>query len=40
MAGATPAHGKNPRPKTLAAGLIPDQEEIAMMRDWLKQNGK
>ena len=35
------AHGKNPQLKTLATGIIADQEkEIAMMRDWLKQNAK
>jgi uncharacterized protein (DUF305 family) len=41
MAKVMLAHGKNPELKTLATGIIAEQEkEIAMMRDWLKKNGK
>ncbi|PTM41855.1 DUF305 domain-containing protein [Bosea sp. 124] len=41
MAKVVLAHGKDPALKTLATGIIADQEkEIAMMREWLKTNGK
>lgn len=41
MARIMLAHGKDPALKTLATGIIADQEkEIAQMRDWLKANGK
>lgn len=41
MAKVMLAHGKDPELKKLATGIIADQEkEIAMMRDWLKKNGK
>ena len=41
MARVMLAHGKDPALKKLATGIIADQEkEIAMMRDWLKTNGK
>lgn len=41
MAKVMLAHGKDPALKKLATGIIADQEkEIAMMRDWLKANGK
>ncbi|PZO04638.1 MAG: DUF305 domain-containing protein [Hyphomicrobiales bacterium] len=41
MARVMLAHGKDPALKKLATGIIADQEkEIAMMRDWLKANGK
>ena len=41
MARVMLAHGKDPVLKKLASGIIADQEkEIAMMRDWLKANGK
>ncbi|RDJ25373.1 DUF305 domain-containing protein [Bosea caraganae] len=41
MAKVVLANGKDPALKTLAEGVIADQEkEIAQMRDWLKKNGK
>ena len=41
MARVILAHGKDPALKKLATSIIADQEkEIAMMRDWLKANGK
>jgi uncharacterized protein (DUF305 family) len=41
MARVILAHGKDPALKKLATGIIAEQEkEIAMMRDWLKANGK
>lgn len=41
MAKVMLAHGKDPELKKLATGIIADQEkEIAMMREWLKKNGK
>lgn len=41
MARVMLAHGKDPALKKLATSIIADQEkEIAMMRDWLKANGK
>ncbi|KPH80205.1 CopM family metallochaperone [Bosea vaviloviae] len=41
MARVMLAHGKDPELKKLATGIIADQEkEIAIMRDWLKKNGK
>jgi uncharacterized protein (DUF305 family) len=41
MAKVVLAHGKDPALKKLATSIIADQEkEIAMMRDWLKTNGK
>ncbi|HEV2552767.1 MAG TPA: DUF305 domain-containing protein [Bosea sp. (in: a-proteobacteria)] len=41
MARVILAHGKDPALKKLAIGIIAEQEkEIAMMRDWLKANGK
>lgn len=41
MAKVMLAHGKDPALKKLATSIIADQEkEIAMMRDWLKTNGK
>ena len=41
MARIMLAHGKDPALKTLATGIIADQEkEIAQMREWLKANGK
>ncbi|SEG58600.1 CopM family metallochaperone [Bosea lathyri] len=41
MAKVVIAHGKDPAILKLAAGVITEQEkEIAMMRDWLKKNGK
>lgn len=41
MARVMLAHGKDPALKKLATGIIADQEkEIAMMREWLKANGK
>lgn len=41
MAKVVLAHGKDPALKTLATSIIADQEkEIAMMREWLKTNGK
>lgn len=41
MAKVMLAHGTDPELKKLAIGIIADQEkEIAMMREWLKKNGK
>lgn len=41
MAKVILAHGKDPELKKLATGIIAEQEkEIAMMREWLKKNGK
>lgn len=41
MARVMLAHGKDPALKKLATSIIADQEkEIAMMREWLKANGK
>ncbi len=41
MARVILAHGKDPALKKLATGIIAEQEkEIAMMREWLKANGK
>lgn len=41
MAKIALAHGKDPEIRKLAEGVIRDQEkEVAMMRDWLKKNGK
>lgn len=41
MARIVLAHGKDPEIRKLAEGVIRDQEkEVAMMRDWLKKNGK
>jgi uncharacterized protein (DUF305 family) len=41
MAKVMLAHGTDPELKKLATGIIADQEkEIAMMREWLKKNGK
>lgn len=41
MAKVVLAHGKDPELKKLATSIIADQEkEIAMMREWLKKNGK
>lgn len=41
MARVMLAHGKDPALKKLATSIIAYQEkEIAMMRDWLKANGK
>ena len=41
MAKVVLAHGKDPEIRKLAENVIRDQEkEVAMMRDWLKKNGK
>jgi uncharacterized protein (DUF305 family) len=41
MAKVVLAHGKDPALKTLATGIIAEQEkEIATMRAWLKAKGK
>ncbi len=41
MARVILAHGKDPALKKLATGIIAEQEkEIALMREWLKANGK
>jgi len=41
MAKVVLAHGKDPELTKLATSIIADQEkEIAMMREWLKKNGK
>lgn len=41
MARVILAHGKDPALKKLATGIIAEQEkEIAIMREWLKANGK
>ena len=41
MARIALAHGKDPGIRKLAESVIRDQErEIAMMRDWLKKNGR
>ena len=41
MARVVLAHGKDPEIRKLAESVIRDQEkEVAMMRDWLKKNGK
>ena len=41
MARVILAHGKDPALKKLATGIIAEQEkEIAMMREWLKANGR
>jgi uncharacterized protein (DUF305 family) len=41
MAKVILAHGKDPELKKLATGIIAEQEkEIALMREWLKKNGK
>ena len=41
MARIVLAHGKDPEIRKLAESVIRDQEkEVAMMRDWLKKNGK
>ena len=41
MAKIVLAHGKDPVIRKLAENVIRDQEkEVAMMRDWLKKNGK
>ncbi|WP_377840030.1 DUF305 domain-containing protein [Bosea sp. UC22_33] len=41
MARIVLAHGKDPEIRKLAEDVIRDQEkEVAMMRDWLKKNGK
>ncbi|KRE02267.1 hypothetical protein ASE63_07865 [Bosea sp. Root381] len=41
MAKIVLVHGKDPELKKLANGIIAEQEkEIAMMRAWLKRNGK
>ena len=41
MAKIVLAHGKDPEIRKLAESVIRDQEkEVAMMRDWLKKNGK
>ena len=41
MARIVLAHGKDPEIRKLAESVISDQEkEVAMMKDWLKKNGK
>lgn len=41
MARIVLAHGKDPEIRKLAESVIRDQEkEVAMMKDWLKKNGK
>ncbi|KRE02549.1 hypothetical protein ASE61_14800 [Bosea sp. Root670] len=41
MAKVVLAHGKDPEIRKLAENVIRDQEkEVAMMKDWLKKNGK
>jgi uncharacterized protein (DUF305 family) len=41
MARIVLAHGKDPEIRKLAESVIRDQEkEVAVMRDWLKKNGK
>ena len=41
MAKIVLAHGKDPEIRKLAESVIRDQEkEVAVMRDWLKKNGK
>ena len=41
MAKIVLAHGKDPEIRKLAESVIRDQEkEVAMMKDWLKKNGK
>jgi len=41
MAKIVLAHGKDPVIRKLAENVIRDQEkEVAMMRDWLKKNGR
>lgn len=41
MAKVVLAHGKDPEIRKLAESVIRDQEkEVAMMRDWLKKNGR
>lgn len=41
MARIVLAHGKDPEIRKLAENVVRDQEkEVAMMKDWLKKNGK
>ena len=41
MAKIVLAHGKDPEIRKLAENVIRDQEkEVAVMKDWLKKNGK
>ena len=41
MARIVLTHGKDPEIRKLAESVIRDQEkEVAMMRDWLKKNGR
>ena len=41
MARTVLAHGKDPEIRKLAENVVRDQEkEVAMMKDWLKKNGK
>lgn len=41
MARIVLAHGKDPEIRKLAESVIRDQEkEVAVMKDWLKKNGK
>jgi uncharacterized protein (DUF305 family) len=41
MARIVLAHGKDPEIRKLAENVLRDQEkEVAMMKDWLKKNGK
>ncbi|RYE35147.1 MAG: DUF305 domain-containing protein [Hyphomicrobiales bacterium] len=41
MARIALAHGKDPEIRKLAESVIRDQEkEVAMMKDWLKKNGR
>lgn len=41
MARIVLAHGKDPEIRKLAESVVRDQEkEVAMMKDWLKKNGK
>lgn len=41
MAKIVLAHGKDPEIRKLAESVIRDQEkEVALMREWLKKNGK